>query len=282
MKLKKLLTATAIAGAIVSAPAEAFLLNWKLDRDGAGAGAATSINEYLDIVGPSYVQTTTPVAGNFTFNEWGAIRSDTHDGGTAFGAGNFLTALFALSGAGNLGGAVSYSTGLITIYSDPVNDFGLSTIPGAIYGANNGTLIGTFGIVGGGGAIDPTGIPNGQQTIVAQALFLAPGYWFDSANNDLSALAGPTGPLMGFATTNASRVENPTGPQISDIVGAMAGDPTFTNCLPGQGAPCTGPGEFMISNNGQFRLNVPEPGSLALLGIALLGAAGLSRRKSKA
>ncbi len=131
MKLKKLLTATAIAGAIVSAPAEAFLLNWKLDRDGAGAGAATSINEYLDIVGPSYVQTTTPVAGNFTFNEWGAIRSDTHDGGTAFGAGNFLTALFALSGAGNLGGAVSYSTGLITIYSDPVNDFGLSTIPGA-------------------------------------------------------------------------------------------------------------------------------------------------------
>jgi len=286
MSMKKLLAATAVAGALAAAPAQAFLLNWQLDRDGAGVGAAVTINEYLDIVGPSYVQTTTPVAGNFTFSEWGAIFTPSHDGGTPYPAGNQITALFNLTGSGTLAGSVLYNPGgLISVYSDPVANFASSTVPGAIYGADDGTLIGTFLIVGGGGTIDPTGIPNGVQTIVAMATSLTAGYWFDSANNDLAPLAGPTGPLMGFATTNASRVTNINAATLTDIIAVQAGDATFTppGCLPGQISPgCTGPGEFVISNNGQFRLDVPEPGSLALLGLALLGMAGFSRRKPQA
>jgi hypothetical protein len=288
MSMKKLLAATAVAGILVAAPAQAFLLDWKFNPNGTGFGAAVTVNEYMDIVGPSYVNTTTPVAGAFTFAENGAIVSSTHDGGAAYTgfAGTEITALFNLTGAGTLGGTVTYNAGgLIDIFSDTTPDFATATAPGIIYGANDGTAIGSFLILGGGGAIDPTGIPNGQQTIVAQATSLTAGYWFDAAGTDLSTLVG-SGLVFGFATTNASYVGNPSAAVLSDIVAAQGGDLTFTNCLPGQVAPSvpctgvTGQGEFVISNNGQFRLNVPEPGSLALLGLALLGMAGFSRRKS--
>jgi hypothetical protein len=294
MSLKKLLAATAVAGAMVSAPAQAFLLNWYLDPDGPGGPSGLiQISEFLDIVGPSYVETSVPAAGVFSFEEWGAIRSPGHDGGAAYtGFTGELTALFNLTGNGNLGGSVSYTTGAIEIWSDSTPDFANGTFPPTFYGADDGTSIGAFTILGGGGTIDPTGIPNGTQTIIATATALTPGYWFmPDGVTDISTLLGPVPVVFGFATTNASRVGNPATEVISDIVGGFAGNGSFTNCLPGEtagaipGSPCTGAtgnGEFVISNNGQYRLQVPEPGSLALLGIALLSAAGLARRKPQA
>lgn len=283
MSFKKVFTGVSVAMTLgYAGAASAFLENWFLDPDGAG-GAANRllVNEYLDIVGPSYVATTAPVAGNFSFNEITAVRvtGSDGDGGIGIGATGFtgnVTALATISGTGTLGGALTYTGGTINVYSATPGAFGTTA---GTYGANVGTLIATFSPVTGSGLIDPTGIPNGVQTIQARATFMAAGYWFDANNTDLSTVVNPNpanSPIFGFATTNASRVANASATVISEL--APAG---YTNpgCLPGQIIPgCTGPGSFIISNNGQFRL-VPEPGSLALLGLSLATAGFFYRRR---
>ena len=54
---------------------------------------------------------------------------------------------------------------------------------------------------------------------------------------------------------------------VAEIVGELAGGAVgYTNVAPN---------DFVVSNNGQFRLSVPEPGTVALMGLGLL-AFGLS------
>jgi hypothetical protein len=282
---KKTLMAAALLGASVTGVANAAILqNWYFDPDGAGSSAKAVINEYFDIAGPSYVKTSVPSGGNFSFDEWGAARVTGADSGIgldAFLSTGEITATFTITGNGTLGGNVFYTGGSINVYSQAGSkDWSSTTGATDFYGANNGVLIGTFTPVTGGGLIDASGIPNGLQTISAQASFLRAGYWFGTdGTTDLSTKVS-TGLLFGFATTNASRVTNPAAGVVSEIVNGMGGDPTFTNCLPGQvGGSCTGAGEFVISNNGQFRL-VPEPAGIALLGVAFAAAGFASRRRS--
>jgi hypothetical protein len=281
--IKKLIAAATVTAALAASPAHAFLEDWFFQPDGTAA-TMTQINEFLDITGPSYVKTTTPdIFGNFTFDEFGALTTTAHDGGDAYAASftntSEITALFTVSGNATLAGAISYTSGTINVYSQlGTTNFASSTIPGFIYGADDGTLIGTFDVLFGDGQIFPTGIPNGQQTIVARATFLAPGYWI--APDGITSLAGsPTGDLFGFATTNASRVSNASASIISDIITTFAATPGYVNpgCLPGTCAPA-GTGSFVISNNGQFRL-IPEPGSVAITGLALALMGVFARRR---
>jgi hypothetical protein len=85
--------------------------------------------------------------------------------------------------------------------------------------------------------------------------------------------------VMAFAFTNANTVGQPTNRLVDEVACQYAG---FT------GNGCNGnaygntPGAFFVSNNGQFKLaEVPEPGSLALFGIAMLGAGVVSRKRAK-
>ena len=84
---------------------------------------------------------------------------------------------------------------------------------------------------------------------------------------------------MAFAFTNANTIADPTQTLVDEVACQYAG---FT------GAGCNGegyansPGYFFVGNNGQFKLaEVPEPGSLALFGIAMLGAGVVSRKRAK-
>lgn len=252
-----------------------FLNDWYLDIDGGPGGFEPfQINEFMDIVGPSYIINTFEegeTAG--TFEEFGALQSSSADGGTLFPwVPNYeLTGLFYGFGDVDLeAGTVVFNGGELEVYSDSTPDFGTNAGDDVIYGANNGTHIGSFNVKSGLGQVNPTGIPNGQLTISFESTFLQPGFWFDSGINDLSDL-DPISFLLGFSTTNASYVENPSPILVSELGNKFAGVADPAN---------NPPDDLFISANGQYRLQViPEPGTLILLGLGLLGITGYGRRK---
>lgn len=287
-----------LALATVSAPASAFLTNWSFDPDAGGPVTPKNISQYLDFSGVSYVQTSLPVggSGNFNFSDAGAFNFTGHDGGASLGVGTTVEVTAVLTGtpvpppppstqATGTGTTtppnsnITFKSGVFSIYSDTTSCAGIGNCnygtitsggnSGIYFGANDGLLIGTFTPVTGGGSIDPiSAIPNGFLNLEAQATFLRPGYWFSGPGGtgvDLSTLV-PTGLLFGFVTTNASFNDNPSNEIKSEIVNGLAGgnsaSPTFN----------TPPKDFVVGNNGQFRLNlVPEPGTVALVGLGLLG-----------
>lgn len=273
-KLAIVAVMTALTPAVASA--QTFLTNWKLDAD--KDGSFVNVSEFLDLVGSSYVVNTPTGGTGFTFTDDGffqvagrdsqgpfALR-DANDG--IFPSTEITTTFIGATGSGNFGGGITFAPGgLLNIYADPAFDYGSTN---GLYGANNGDLIGTFELVSGSGAVDPTGIPNGLFTLIFRAIQLDTGVFLDSNNNDLSTLVGgPDDILFGFVTTNASFVSNPDATLISEL-SELVGAPVVNGP----------PGSLVISNNGQFRLSVPEPTSMALLGFGLLGF-GLSRRKQR-
>lgn len=59
--------------------------------------------------------------------------------------------------------------------------------------------------------------------------------------------------------------------EFADYTGPGCGSGDFLNS----------PAHYLLSNNGQFKLvDIPEPGSLSLFGIALLGVGALCRRRA--
>jgi hypothetical protein len=269
-----LLAAGAMYAAITSAAsATTFMSDWKLNLAGTGSGGAVVINEYLDTLGNSYIKNT--VTGtSVAFNEVGFFESIIHDGAGLNSPtfSNFLTATFAGSGSGTLNGNITFNPGgFLKMYSDTINNYGSTT---ANYGANDGTLIASFKIKDGNGTIDPSGIPNGQITVSLVADFVKTGYFFDKNNVDLATYLTTTPFLLGFATTNASAMQNPiTTPNLISELAQFAGIPVsdITN---------QAPGNLVVSDNGQYRLQaVPEPGTMALFGLGMFGLAIFGKRR---
>jgi hypothetical protein len=278
--LKKLACATAVAMSFAgAASAEVVLNDWVFNPNGGGFEAGQQINEYLDVNGNAFIELT-PTGGNsFTFTEhavFNIVQADSN--GQLFPvnyAGGNISATFEATGRGNFSGAFTFTGGTIRMYQNPTNGQYGSTA--GVYGANLGNEIASFNVLaGGGGEVDASGSPinNGQVSVLAQATQMDAGYFFRGNGDDLSLED-----IMAFAFTNANTVGSPTGNLVSEVACQYAG---FT------GNGCNGStyantaGAFFVSNNGQFKLaEVPEPGSLALFGIAMLGAGFVSRKRAQ-
>ena len=280
--MKKLACAAAVAMTMAGGANAATVLNdWVFNPTGGGYASGQQVNEYLDVNGNAFIQINPTGGSSFSFNEHAVFNIVQADGnGQLFPVkypGGNITATFEATGTGNFSGAFSFSGGTIRMFQNPTNgQYGTTT---GTYGADLGNQIAEFTVMaGGGGMVDASGSPtnNGQVTVFAKADVgsLDSGYFFRENGQDLS-----TESILAFAFTNANTIANPTSTLVNEVACEYAG---FTgNGCNGQAYANT-PGYFFVGNNGQFKLaEVPEPGSLALFGIAMLGAGVVSRKRAK-
>lgn len=283
--LKKFALGTALAVSMGTAQSQEVLNNWVFNPNGGGYEAGLNVREYLDVNGNAFIVLNPADEGpSFTFREYAVFNLVQADSKGALFPVNYeggnISAIFEGYGTGTLGGEFTFSGGTIRMFQNPADgQYGGTE---GFYGADQGNLIATFNVLRGGGQVDAEGNPitNGQVNVFAEASAgdLAEGYFFRGNGDDLAMED-----ILAFAFTNANGIASPEETLVDEVACQFAnfGGPGCNG-----EAYANAPGQyFFIGGNGQFKLNetqgeVPEPGSLALFGIAMLGAGFAARKRN--
>ena len=277
--LKKLGCAAAVAFAAGTVQASPVMNDWTFNPIGGGMATGIPVNEYLDVNGNAFIQITATGTNSFSFTEHGAfnlVQADSN-GGLLFPmnyTGGNISATLEARGTGTFNGAFTFTGGTIRMYQNPTNEYGTTK---GMYGANRGKLIGEFSVLaGGGGLVDASGNPTGNGQVSIRTQFkagdLEAGYFFADNGVDMSTVSGSA-----FAMTNANTTSKATANMVKEIA-CQFGGYVGPGCTTGTYANMPA-NHFFVSNNGQFKFSdIPEPGSVALFGIALFGIGALRRR----
>lgn len=268
------------------ASAGALISNWTLGQASSGGAVNTGVSN-LGFNGESLVVNQLGVGGAVTSTDVAVFNFTTYNGGPSLNLGSptgQYTAVFQGINQGNLNtGSFTFVSGTLDFYYNTAVTYGHNT---NAYGAADGIKIGSFTVTNtgnpltSGGFINPDGTPTANGTINLTSLSntLLPGFWNTSGGNLINVAAG-------FATSNAHLDPAANGPSpyidpnlVTSLDSlAVAANPLVT--LPGTTNLNAPPTYMFIQNGGQFSISeVPEPGTIALLGIGMLGL-GLGYRK---
>jgi hypothetical protein len=285
-KLSLVILAAMIGALCLGTPAMALIVlpGWNFDFSSLGGGTFNDIEQltYTGIAHANVNDTNGNVAPDpgETFITDGLLSitgyTDTNGVTQTFAPSNYLTAAFSVDGTftDNAGhfthNAATNTTGTLDIYWDNTNDASTSTGDGF----QNGTLIASFQILAGQGGVfnvptfDGSDDGNFAYTGGAVAGVITDLNGNDIAKNTLIALtdsnfdADPT-------NKNAFSIAAPSSWPVT-----IAGSNTATRT--GAGTPVA----FYAKEDGSVSLGVvPEPGTIALLGLGLLGLGFVGRKK---
>ena len=288
--MKKLTFLLIILGSLlVSNSASAFTLdlqNWRFDPSAAIAGPGipgqfSPIDE-ITFIGSTFINQAGAGGPGTAFSDVGFFSATgfANDGVPLLGGvtelGNEyeLTGVFSATGVNTtLTGTnqefVFNAGGTLDLYLDTGLDYGSTGNAVDSYGADNGTLIASFSLLSGSGNFDfdPL-VLDGRIDILWEATFLAAGVWADENGDDLSLLIGGPTPV-GAATDSNNNAITPPADLVTEIIEEFgaAGTPDSA-------------GDFYTFNDGSLNPTIiPEPGTMLLFGIGLLGFAGIGRRR---